>query len=131
LVAGGLLAVYLSPALFVRRFVNRPAERVAVDASMLLGSIVTVHICSHDACEPLSPSTPRTRLAEAQHAPLNDAVRAGLRKPVAATKAPRFVQRSFKLGRPLVDLTKANALAGEPEDADLVTRMQRSRNGGA
>ena len=62
---------------------------------------------------------------------LNDAVRAGLRKPAAATKAPRFVQRSFRMGRPLVDLTKANALVGELEDAELVGRTQRRRQGGA
>ncbi len=62
---------------------------------------------------------------------LNDAVRAGLRHPAAAAKAPRFVQRSFKMGRPLVDLSKANALAGELEDAELVARTQRRRRGGA
>jgi hypothetical protein len=62
---------------------------------------------------------------------LNEAVRAGLRKPLAAAKAPRFVQRSFKLGRPLVDLTKANALAGELEDAELASRTQRRRASGA
>ena len=43
---------------------------------------------------------------------LNDAVRAGLRKPSAAAKSLRFVQRSFRPGPPLTDLTKANALAG-------------------
>ncbi|HMO47099.1 MAG TPA: hypothetical protein PKB14_13840 [Rubrivivax sp.] len=62
---------------------------------------------------------------------LNDAVRAGLRKPAAAAKAPRFVQRSFKMGRPLVDLSKANALAGELEDTELAARTQRRRRGGA
>ncbi len=60
---------------------------------------------------------------------LNDAVRTGMRKPAASAKAARFVQRSFKLGRPLVDLTKANALAGELEDAELVQRMRRRRRG--
>ena len=60
---------------------------------------------------------------------LNDAVRTGMRKPAASAKAARFVQRSFKLGRPLVDLTKANALAGELEDAELIGRMQRRRRG--
>jgi hypothetical protein len=62
---------------------------------------------------------------------LNDAVRAGLRRPAGAPKAARFVQRCFKMGRPLVDLTKANALAGELEDAELVERMQRRRPRGA
>lgn len=60
---------------------------------------------------------------------LNDAVRTGLRKPAVSAKAARFVQRSFKLGRPLVDLTKANALAGELEDAELIQRTQRRRRG--
>ena len=63
---------------------------------------------------------------------LNDAVRAGLRKPAgAAAKPARFVQRTFKLGRPLVDLTKANALAGELEDAELIARMQQRQRSGA
>jgi hypothetical protein len=56
---------------------------------------------------------------------LNDAVRAGLRKPRASAAPARFVQRSFELGRPLVDLTKATALAGELEDAELIARMQQ------
>jgi hypothetical protein len=60
---------------------------------------------------------------------LNDAVRAGMRKPATSAKAARFVQRSFKLGRPLVDLTKANALVGELEDVELAQRMQRRRRG--
>ena len=45
---------------------------------------------------------------------LNEAVRAGLarRDSVAAP----FRQRTFQLGRPRVDLTKALALAGELDD---------------
>lgn len=62
---------------------------------------------------------------------LNEAVRAGLRKPAALAKSPRFVQRSFRLGRPLVDLTKANALVGELEDAELIARMLQRRANGA
>ena len=62
---------------------------------------------------------------------LNDAVRAGLRKPAAGTaKAARFVQRTHKLGQPLVDLSKANALAGELEDAELIARMQQRQRAG-
>lgn len=61
---------------------------------------------------------------------LNDAVRAGLRGPAASAGRARFVQRTFKMGRPLVDLTKANALAGELEDAELVARMRRRQRGG-
>jgi hypothetical protein len=62
---------------------------------------------------------------------LNDAVRAGLRRPAAAALAARFAQRSFRMGRPPVDLTKATAPAGELEDAELAARMQRRRRGGA
>jgi hypothetical protein len=59
---------------------------------------------------------------------LNDAVRAGLRNPTGATKAAPFLQRTYKMGPPLLDLTKANALVGELEDNELIARMQqRSR----
>ena len=59
---------------------------------------------------------------------LNEAVRAGLRRPAATASSPRFVQRTFRIGRPLVDLTKANALVGELEDAELAARVtQRER----
>lgn len=62
---------------------------------------------------------------------LNDAVRAGLRKPAVAARPARFVQRSFELGRPLVDLSKATALAGELEDAELIARIRQRRRRGA
>ncbi len=42
-----------------------------------------------------------------------------------ARVVPRFVQRSFNLGPPLVDLTKANQLAGELEDAEIIAKMRR------
>lgn len=54
---------------------------------------------------------------------LNDAVRAGLKRP-AARVAP-FRQRVFHLGRPIVELTKAGALAAELEDLDLIAKSQR------
>jgi hypothetical protein len=54
---------------------------------------------------------------------LNDAVRQGARAPVA--KVAPFVQRTFDMGQPLVDLTKANALAGELEDLEMIARMRR------
>ncbi|MGH8182572.1 MAG: hypothetical protein ACREPH_02810 [Rhodanobacteraceae bacterium] len=45
---------------------------------------------------------------------VNQAVRAGLgAKP---EKVPPFKQRAFHMGRPLVDLTKALALADELDD---------------
>ena len=57
---------------------------------------------------------------------LNAAIRDGLRSGSARAPARRFRQRTFKLGKPLVDLTKALSLASELEDAQTVTRM-RSR----
>lgn len=45
---------------------------------------------------------------------VNQAVRAGLTKPTQ--DVPPFKQRTMHLGRPLVDLTKALALADELDD---------------
>ncbi|MGH8154629.1 MAG: hypothetical protein ACREP0_05240 [Rhodanobacteraceae bacterium] len=45
---------------------------------------------------------------------VNQAVRDGLAKP--AEPIPPFKQRTMHLGRPLVDLTKALALADELDD---------------
>ena len=42
-----------------------------------------------------------------------------------ARVVPRFVQRSFSCGGALVDLTKANQLAGELEDAEFLAKMRR------
>ena len=55
---------------------------------------------------------------------LNAAIRDGLRAGSARAPARRFRQRTFKLGKPLVDLTKALSLASELEDAQTVARMQ-------
>lgn len=44
---------------------------------------------------------------------------------VPARAVPRFVQRSFSCGGALVDLTKANQLAGELEDAEFLAKMRR------
>lgn len=40
-------------------------------------------------------------------------------------KVPRFVQRTFNMGVPLVDLTHANKLAGELEDLEVMRLMAR------
>lgn len=78
----------------------------------------------------LDPDVARL-LEEAQHRSkrpfkqvLNDAVRAGLKRPSA--RVPPFKQRVFSLGRPKVDLTKAGALAAELEDQDI---MAKARSG--
>ncbi len=71
-------------------------------------------------------------LEEAQHRSkrpfkqvLNDAVRAGLKRP--AERVPAFKQQVFSLGRPKVDLTKAGALAAEFEDQDIMAKARPSR----
>jgi len=56
---------------------------------------------------------------------LNDAVRAGLKPARTGVARPRFELRTFNMGQPLVDLTKANALADELGDQDLISRMNR------
>lgn len=57
---------------------------------------------------------------------LNNAVRAGLRgsKPAPARK---FRQRTFHLGQPTVDLTKALALSAALEDAEILRKMNAGR----
>ena len=40
-------------------------------------------------------------------------------------KIPKFVQRTFRCGGALVDLTKANQLAGELEDEEILAKMRR------
>jgi len=57
---------------------------------------------------------------------VNDALRRGLRGGGVMPAAP-FVQRVFDGGVPLVDLTKAGALAAELEDQDLAARLARGR----
>lgn len=54
---------------------------------------------------------------------LNQAVRTGLGRHQGASVRP-FRQRSFKLGRPRVDLTKALALAGELDDQQIMGRQR-------
>ena len=59
------------------------------------------------------------------NAALREGLRGGGRKP-----ATLFRQRTFDLGRPLVDLTKALSLAAELEDASIVSRKRRGASGG-
>ena len=42
-----------------------------------------------------------------------------------AEDIPPFIQRTFDMGEPLVDLTKANQLAAELEDEELIEKMRR------
>jgi len=58
------------------------------------------------------------------NAALRKGLRAGERKP-----AKPFRQRTFDLGKPLVDLTKALSLAAELDDAAKLTRLRRRAAG--
>ena len=58
---------------------------------------------------------------------LNNAVRDSLGRRKAAGAAEPFRQRTFNMGVPLVDLTKANQLAGELEDEELIAKMRQGR----
>lgn len=57
---------------------------------------------------------------------LNTALREGLAGARRKTAKP-FKQRTFDMGRPLVDLAKALSLAAELEDAETMERMTRRR----
>jgi hypothetical protein len=57
---------------------------------------------------------------------VNDAFRKGLRPDLQSARQP-FVQMTFDTGRPLVDLTKAAALADELDDQGLAARLLASR----
>ena len=57
---------------------------------------------------------------------LNDAIRQGLAPhPKGSAAAHTFDFPAYNMGQPLVDLTKANALAGELEDQELIAWMRR------
>lgn len=58
---------------------------------------------------------------------LNDAIRRGLDKG-NRPQADEFVQRTSALSlQPGVDLTKANQLAGELEDAEIARKLEQGR----
>lgn len=55
-----------------------------------------------------------------------EAVNAGLRRGLQRQEGPSvpFKQRVYDMGRPLVDLTKANALAAELDDEILIQKLR-------
>jgi hypothetical protein len=57
---------------------------------------------------------------------LNQAIRDGLRSGTAHGMRKKFKQRTFAMGAPLVDLTKALSLADELGDAKTITRLRRA-----
>jgi hypothetical protein len=54
---------------------------------------------------------------------LNEVVRAGL-APSTTGKGRRFVQKTYSMGVPRIDLTKALTLAGELEDEEIIGKMR-------
>ena len=59
---------------------------------------------------------------------LNHAVRQGLSAATGSQPADKpYRQPVFDMGVPLVDLTKALALAGGLEDQDIVAKMRRGK----
>ena len=57
---------------------------------------------------------------------INDALRLGLQKG-SREPLPRYEPLTFDLGRPLVDLARAGALAGELEDLALIEKLRSGR----
>jgi hypothetical protein len=57
---------------------------------------------------------------------LNDGLRRGLQARAQAKRTP-FRPLTFDMGPPLVDLTKANSLAGELEDLDRIAKLKAGR----
>ena len=55
---------------------------------------------------------------------VNSALRAGLAAPKRVRPEP-FVQMTFDMGRPLIDLTKAASLATDLEDAEAIAKLAR------
>lgn len=47
------------------------------------------------------------------------------KREAAREDIPPFIQRTHNMGVPLVDLTKANQLAAELEDEELIAKMRR------
>ena len=54
---------------------------------------------------------------------LNQALRQGLRAAKAPAKRKRFRQKTHNMGPPLIDLTKANAVAAALEDEEILRKM--------
>jgi hypothetical protein len=96
--------------------------------------IMTANGCYHDAMRTTVTLDPdvQTLLKNAMRKAdksfkqvLNDGLRAGLSMRPAPKASSAWEPMTFDMGVPLVDLTKANALAGELEDQELIARMQR------
>lgn len=58
---------------------------------------------------------------------LNDALRAGLAPASAKARKKKFVQRTYNMGAPLVDLTKASAIAAALEDEEILRKLSQGK----
>jgi len=58
---------------------------------------------------------------------LNDALRSGLATPLAKPRMKKFVQRTYDMGPPLIDLTKASAFAAALEDEEILRKMAQGK----
>ena len=54
---------------------------------------------------------------------VNEALAAGLQPSASVSRKP-YKTKTFKLGEPTVDLVKANQLAGELEDQELIRKLE-------
>ena len=59
---------------------------------------------------------------------VNEALRKGLLdEPQKPARRQKFTQRTFNMGVPLVDLTKANQIAAELENMEIVRKMEQGK----
>ena len=58
---------------------------------------------------------------------INEAIREGLRTGLKPRKRKRFVQKTYNMGLPLIDLTKANAIAAALEDEEILRKMVQGK----
>jgi hypothetical protein len=58
---------------------------------------------------------------------LNDALRRGLSAPPSPGRKKKFVQKTYNMGPPLIDLTKANAIAAALEDEEIIRKMSQGK----
>ena len=58
---------------------------------------------------------------------LNDALRVGLAAGPSKPRKKKFVQRTYDMGPPLIDLTKAAAFAAALEDEEILRKLSQGK----
>jgi hypothetical protein len=58
---------------------------------------------------------------------INQVLQQGLIAPSKPRKRKRFVQKTYNMGQPLMDLTKANAIAAALEDEEIIRKMVQGK----